>query len=81
MSILTNWKKIFISKDIYRKLNNNNKYYMIKTYNRNIKISSLFNNAIIKVYNGKKFIPLKITSLKFNFKYRFFIPTFKTKLK
>ncbi|GIX66437.1 hypothetical protein BcabD6B2_58740 (apicoplast) [Babesia caballi] len=79
MSINTSWKKIFISKDIYRKLKykNINKYFIIKTYNRNIIISSLFNDTIIKVYNGKRFIPIKINSLKFNFKYRFFIPTIK----
>nr|YP_009170376.1 ribosomal protein S19 [Babesia orientalis]ALE29376.1 ribosomal protein S19 [Babesia orientalis] len=78
MTLYTNWKKIFISTDIYLKLKNKNyinKYFVVKTYNRNILISSLFNDSIIKVYNGKKFIPIKITSLKFNFKYRFFIPT------
>nr|QKG04093.1 ribosomal protein S19 [Babesia gibsoni] len=77
MSLYINWKKIFLSKHIYKKLQykNLNKYLIIKTYNRNLKISSLFNNVILKIYNGYKFIPLKINSLKFNFKCRFFIST------
>nr|QAX27090.1 ribosomal protein S19 [Babesia motasi]QAX27119.1 ribosomal protein S19 [Babesia motasi] len=77
MSMYISWKKIFVSQDIYRKLKykNSKPKFIIKTYNRDIKISSLFNNTIIKVYNGKRFLPLKVSSLKFNFKYRFFIPT------
>ncbi|GFE55967.1 ribosomal protein S19 (apicoplast) [Babesia ovis] len=81
MSIYTNWKKIFITNDIYRKLKrkkSNNKYFILKTYNRNIRISSLFNDTVIKVYNGKKFLPIKINSLKFDIKYRVFIPTVNT---
>ncbi|BAM42529.1 Rpl2 (apicoplast) [Theileria orientalis strain Shintoku] len=56
-----------------RKYKNLNKYFIFKTYNKNLRISSLFNNTTIKVYNGIRFIPIKIDSLKFGLKCKYII--------
>ncbi|EAN30390.1 Ribosomal protein S19 family protein (apicoplast) [Theileria parva strain Muguga] len=75
MIILNKWKKIFLDKNTYLKNKNRNlnKYFVFKTYNRNLKLSSLFNNTTIKVYNGIRFIPIKVNSLKFGLKCRYII--------
>lgn len=81
MTITTSWKKIYLPKDIYIKTKYRpqslKKYFIFKTYNRNVTISSLFNNAIIKVYNGKRFLTFKTNSLQFGKKYKNFIKTIK----
>ncbi|UVC53070.1 ribosomal protein S19 (apicoplast) [Theileria orientalis] len=75
MIVINKWKKIFLDKNTYlkRKYKNLNKYFIFKTYNKNLRISSLFNLTTIKVYNGIRFIPIKVDSLKFGLKCKYII--------
>nr|AXX76212.1 ribosomal protein S19 [Babesia duncani] len=77
MIIYNTWKKIFLPRSIYRKLKYKHLYnrFVIRNYNRNLKISSLMRGCIVKVHNGKRFIPVIINSIKFNLKYRDIIKT------
>ncbi|CDR32589.1 ribosomal protein S19 (apicoplast) [Babesia microti strain RI] len=69
---------MIFDKNFYRKINNKNKKYkkfIIKTRNRNILLTKYLLNSILKVYNGKSYIPIIVNYNKLNYKLKNFIYT------
>ena len=69
------WKEVFIQKSFFKnikKLNNNNKF---KTWSRHSTIIPLLIGTQLEIYNGQKFVGLKITEEMVGHKLGEFVPT------
>jgi len=68
------WKKPYISYNLIKQLKVNNKKH-IKVYAKESTIYPEFLNKVVEIYNGKKFIKLKITENLIGHKFGEFINT------
>nr|BBD21427.1 ribosomal protein S19 [Babesia rodhaini] len=76
------WKKIILDNNFYRKILNKKIEYkkiIVKTRNKNIILYNYLLNSIIKVYNGKNYIPIYVNDNKLGYRLKDFLSTINKK--